>query len=121
MADLKTGFHPIEQCARGLTSCRSLLQIVSTGDEQTITCCGEVLDGATPDQRDQWSLCIKSSQTRTHTAGNDLRIFVDRQDISHIAAVLGYARALIDSGDLHNPVLDAAWYSGPLKEGFDDD
>lgn len=99
---LKTGFHPFEQCARGLKYCRSLMQIVSTEDEQTITCCGEVLNGATPEPRDQWSLCIKSRQDRAHTAGNDLRIFVDRQDISHIGAVLGYARALIDSSDLFN-------------------
>ncbi len=105
---LKTGFHPIEQCARGLSGCRSLLQIVSTESEQTITCCGEVLDGRTPEPRDQWSLCIKSRQDRDHCAGNDLRIFVDRQDISHIAAVLTYARALIDSGDLHNPAFEAA-------------
>lgn len=105
---LKTGFHPMEQCARGLTNCRSLMQIVSTEVEQTITCCGEVLNGATPEPRDQWSLCIKSSQGRSHTAGNDLRIFVDRQDISHIGAVLGYARALIDSTDLFNPDFEKA-------------
>lgn len=108
---LKTGFHPMEQCARGLTNCRSLLQIVSTEAERTITCCGEVLNGATPEPRDQWSLCIKSSQTRAHTAGNDLRLFVDRQDISHIASVLGYARALIDSADLHAPAFHDAWYA----------
>lgn len=111
---LKTGFHPMEQCARGLKNCRSLMQFLSTSesnvvtDDMTITCCGEVLNNATPEPRDQWSLCIKSQQDRSHTAGNDLRIFVDRQDISHIAGVLTYARALIDSDDLHNPDFEAA-------------
>lgn len=105
---LKTGFHPMEQCARGLKECRSLLQIVSTESERTITCCGEVLNGDTPHPGDQWSLCIRSHQGRAHCAGTDLRIFVDRQDISHIASVLTYARALIDSADLHNPAFEAA-------------
>lgn len=97
---LKTGFHPMEQCARGLGTCRSLMQILSTERPLTITCCGEVLNGATPEPRDQWSLCITSRQDRAHTAGNDLRIFIDRQDMSHIAAVTAYGRALIDSADL---------------------
>lgn len=105
---LKTGFHPIEQCARGLTSCRSLLQIVSTEEMQTITCCGEVLDGTTPEPNDQWSICIRSDSNRKHCVGNDLRLFVDRQDISHIAAVTTYARALIDSDDHHKPAYNQA-------------
>ena len=117
---LKTGFHPMEQCPRGYTNCRSLLQIVSTEQEQTITCCGEVLNGETPDRRDKWALCIKSSQTREHTPGNDLHLFLDRQDISHIGAVLGYARALIDSADLCEPAFTEAWYSEAQLERMDD-
>ena len=119
---LKTGFHPMEQCARGRTDCRSLMQILSTTEESeaagegtTITCCGEVLNGATPEPRDQWSLCIKSSQNRAHVAGNDIRIFVDRQDISHLAAVLSYGRALIDSNDLQNPIFEQAIQPKELK------
>lgn len=105
---LKTGFHPMEQCARGLSNCQSLLQIVSTAEERTITCCGEVLDEHTPEPNDRWSICIRSASNRGHCAGVDLRIFVDRQDISHIAAVTTYARALIDSADHHNPAYNAA-------------
>lgn len=100
MADpLKTGWHPQEQCARGRTDCRSLLQILSTGDPLTIICCGEVLDGATPEPRDQWSLCIRGDGTRSYCANTDMRIFVDRDDLSHISAVTSYARGLIDSAD----------------------
>lgn len=120
-APLKTGFHPMEQCARGLTNCQSLMQILSTTDQPTIICCGEVLNGATPEPNDQWSLCIRSKQDRPHCAGNDLRMFVDRQDISQIGAVLAYARALIESADHHNPAFVQAigWRDDTASNGPD--
>ena len=99
----------MRQCPRGLPNCQSLLHIASTeGDDSTFICCGEVLNGDTVDPRDQWSLCVKAIQDRQHCAGTDLRIFLDRQDISHLAAVLSYARAQIDSADLWNPDFEAA-------------
>lgn len=51
---------------------------------------------------------MRRAGDNAHTAGNDLRIFIDRQDISHIVAVLSYARAMIDSADLFNPAFEAA-------------
>lgn len=86
-----------------------MLHIASTeGDEPTFICCGEVLNGATVDPRDPWAFCIRAIQDRAHCAGTDIRIFLDRQDISHMAAVLSYARANIDSSDLWNPAFEQA-------------
>jgi len=84
---LKTGFHPPEQCARGRSDCRSLAQIIST-DDDTFMCCGEVAPGASPDPRDNWSVCVKGKSDRAHCMGSDVRVFVDRRDMSHMAAVL---------------------------------
>lgn len=108
-APLKVGFHCMDQCPRGRTDCKSLLHIASSeGAAPTFICCGEVLNGATVDPRDPWAFCIRADQTRQHCAGTDIHIFLDRQDISHMAAVLTYARANIDSADLFNPAFEEA-------------
>lgn len=92
-APLKVGFHPPEQCARGRTDCRSLAQIIASSGE-TFVCCGEVI-GHTPEPKDKWSFCFKGDQSRPYCAGTDLRIFVDRRDMSHMAAVLGMGLATV--------------------------
>lgn len=95
---LLTGFHPPEQCVRGRTDCRSLAQIISTNDnpeKRTFMCCGEVLNGATVEPRDQWSFCHRSDQTRAYCGGVDIRFFVDRRDMSHMAAVLAMGLATV--------------------------
>lgn len=90
---LQTGFHPPEQCARGRADCRSLSQIVSDG-AVTFMCCGEVAPGATPWPSDRWSFCHRSRADRTEVGGVDFRIFVDRRDMSHLAAVLSMGLAV---------------------------
>lgn len=94
--DLKMGFHPPLQCARGRTDCRSLAQIIA-GDvpPYTFVCCGEVLDGATPEPRDKWAFCFRGCQTRSHCVGTDIRIFVDQRDMSHMVGVLGMGLATV--------------------------
>jgi hypothetical protein len=91
---LKTGFHPCEQCARGRDDCRSLAQIVST-EATTFMCVGEVKPGCSPEPRDQWALCIKGDATRDYCEATDLRIFVDRYDLSHISAVTAMGLATV--------------------------
>lgn len=86
-APLKVGLHPPLQCARGRSDCRSLHQVISSNVE-TFVCCGEVLGGATPWPGDDWSLCIYGDSNREGVSGTDIRIFVDRIDMSDIAAVM---------------------------------
>lgn len=99
---LKVGFHPPEQCARGRTDCQSLAQIISTEQPHTFVCCGEVL-GDSPEPRDQWSFCFRADQDREHCVGTDLRIFVDRRDMSHMAAVLSMGLATVIPPDVGAP------------------
>ena len=94
---LKTGFHPPEQCVRGCADCRSLAQIISTGppDERTFMCVGE---RQVPDQHpegDHWTFCHRSIQGREHIGHVDFRIFVNRRDMSHMAAVLSMGLATV--------------------------
>lgn len=91
---LKTGLHPPEQCARGRSDCRSLAQIISS-DGATFTCCGEVAPGATPFPRDQWAFCMRGCDDRRGVVGTDVRFFVDRRDVSHMAAVLAMGLATV--------------------------
>lgn len=95
---LKAGFHPPEQCARGRQDCRSLAQIVSS-DAATFVCCGEVAPGATPFPRDQWAFCLRGEQDRPGVEGTDVRFFIDRRDMSHMAAVLAMGLATVISPD----------------------
>lgn len=96
---LLVGFHPPEQCVRGRTDCRSLAQIISSEEPYTFMCCGEVVGGATPEPQDQWVFCHRSEQDRDYCAGNDIRMFVDRRDMSHMAAVLSMGLAMAISPD----------------------
>lgn len=99
---LLTGFHPPEQCARGRTDCRSLAQIISTNDDpeqRTFMCCGEVLNGATPRPQDQWVFCLRG-EDRPCSPGTDVRFFVDRRDMSHMAAVLSMGLATVIPPDV---------------------
>ena len=92
---LLTGFHPPEQCARGRVDCQSLAQVISTnGEPRTFICCGEVLDNATPRAQDQWALCVKGYNS-DDCVGTDMRIFCDRRDLSHIAAVTAMGLAMV--------------------------
>lgn len=91
---LKTGFHPPEQCVRGRTDCQSLSQIISTDEPYTFMCCGEVLNGATPWPTDKWVFCHRSRHDRPDCGGVDIRFFVDRRDMSHMAAVLSTGLAM---------------------------
>lgn len=87
---IKTGLHPPEQCARGRTDCRSLHQVVSTDDEpRTFICCGEVAPGSSPVPQDQWAFCMfNGDQAHQGIPGSNLRVFIDRVDMSDMAAVL---------------------------------
>lgn len=104
---LLTGFHPPEQCARGRTDCQSLAQIVSTGGQRTFMCCGEVLNGATPRPQDQWVFCLRG-EDRPDGPGTDVRFFVDRRDMSHMAAVLSMGLATVIPPDPEIWGLEAA-------------
>lgn len=85
---LKVGLHPPEQCARGRTDCRSLAQVISSQEPRTFICCGEVAPGATPVPQDQWSFCMGCDEGGTRAVGTDMRIFIDRVDMSDMAYVL---------------------------------
>lgn len=87
-APLKTGLHPPEQCARGRTDCRSLAQVISTHEPRTFICCGEVAPGCTPVPQDQWSFCMGCDHDGERPIGTNIRIFIDRVDMSDMAAVL---------------------------------
>jgi len=91
---LKVGFHPPLQCARGRTDCRSLAQLISSRDEPTFVCCGEVDEGKTPVPEDRWSFCI-NTMNAGHGKGYNFRAFVDRRDMSHMSAVLSMALAMV--------------------------
>lgn len=95
---LQVGFHPPEQCVRGRTDCRSLHQIISSGEKPTFICCGEVKPGCTPVPQDKWSFCMGMCNG-PHDHGYDLRIFIDRRDMSHMAAVLSAGLAIIMQPD----------------------
>jgi hypothetical protein len=117
---LKTGFHAPEQCFRGRRDCRSLAQLLSSGDPITGMCLGEVLEGATPDPRDKWCFCVRGMQDRDYCEGTDVRLFVDQQDMSHMAAVLsmGLAWAILPeaaAGDKPSPSAPAAPCPSPLQ------
>jgi hypothetical protein len=99
---LKVGFHAPEQCARGRSDCRSLAQIVSS-DAATFFCCGEVAPGATPWPDDQWVVCVRGCNDRPGVVGTDVRFYVDRRDLSHLAAVsaMGLAAVIPVENDAH--------------------
>jgi hypothetical protein len=110
---LKTGFHPPEQCVRGRTDCRSLAQIIATPDdgEMTYMCVGELAPGASPEPLDQWCFCHKSRHDRSYIGGVDIRFFVDRRDMSHMAAVLsmGLATVIPPDGEAPSPTGDPTY------------
>ena len=90
---LAVGFHPPEQCARGRSDCRSLGQVISS-DATTFVCCGEVAKGATPDPADEWAFCVRGRDDRPGVNGTDIRIFIDKMDMSHMTMVLATAQAI---------------------------
>jgi hypothetical protein len=93
---LKTGFHPPEQCVRGRTDCRSLAQIIAAPDDgdKTFMCVGELAEGCS-EPTDKWCFCHKSRHDRNYIGGVDIRFFVDRRDMSHMAAVLAMGLATV--------------------------
>lgn len=97
---LKTGFHPPEQCVRGRTDCRSLTQIISTGDpaDRTFMCLGELAEGCSQ-RGDDWCFCHRSRHDRDYIGGVDIRFFVNRRDMSHMAAVLSMGLATVIPDD----------------------
>lgn len=97
---LKTGFHPPEQCIRKRTDCRSLAQIISS-DRSTFMCVGELENGCAQ-KGDDWSFCHRSRHDRNYIGGVDVRMFVNRRDMSHMAAVLtmGLATVIPDNEDI---------------------
>lgn len=83
----REGFHPPLYCPRSLTDCQALAQIISTGHESFI-CCGEN-DGQRRIKQDKFTFCLKSAE------GVDLITYHDQRDLSHMAAVLGWALAVV--------------------------
>jgi hypothetical protein len=104
---LKTGFHPPEQCVRGRKDCRSLAQIISTGDDPTFMCVGELENGSAQ-HGDNWCFCHRSRHDRDYIGGVDVRMVVNRRDMSHMAAVLSMGLAVAIPDDEDEPALAAA-------------
>jgi hypothetical protein len=109
---LKTGFHPPEQCVRGRTDCRSLAQIIAEGEPATRTfmCLGELRDRDTHPEGDDWCFCHRSRHDRDYIGAVDFRIFVNRRDMSHMAAVLSMGLATVmpdELGEVPPPLDDA--------------
>lgn len=95
MAELdqrREGFHDPIYCPRGREDCRSLAQIVSDG-HVSFVCCGENDGRLTLVQTDRYRFCHKTAE------GVDVLMDHDQRDMSHIAAVYGWALAAVMAPD----------------------
>lgn len=81
-----------EKCLRGLDDCVPLAQIASDEKPLTFICCGEN-DGTTRTElQDIYRLCVVGCGGPD---GNDQMQDCDRRDLTHQAAVIGMALAVI--------------------------
>jgi hypothetical protein len=82
------GFHDPVYCPRGRDDCRALAQIISTG-HVSFVCCGEHDGRGTEVTTDRYRFCHKTAE------GVDVLMNHDQRDMSHIAAVYGWALAAV--------------------------
>jgi hypothetical protein len=85
------GFHDPAYCPRARDDCKALAQIISTG-HVSFVCCGEN-DGRATVPADRYRFCHKTAE------GVDVLMNHDQRDLSHIAAVYGWALAAVISPD----------------------
>ena len=80
-----------EKCLRGMDDCEPLAQIEATNGE-SFWCVGEN-DGTRRDiEQDKYTVCFKSQNV-------DEEDHYDKRDLTHHAAVLIQALAIIEEGD----------------------
>lgn len=84
----REGFHPPLYCPRGRSDCQALAQIISTGHASFI-CCGENDGTSRPVAQDVLTFCHKTQD------GVDFTTYHDQRDVAHMAAVLGWALAVV--------------------------
>lgn len=84
----REGFYPPLYCPRQRADCQALAQIISTGHASFI-CCGENDGTSRPVLQDELTFCHRTQE------GVDIMTFHDRRDLAHMAAVLGWALAVV--------------------------
>ena len=99
MADARReGFHDPIYCPRGRDDCRALAQIIAVGHESFV-CCGQNDGRFVAHAQDGFRFCHKSPPP----AGVDVLMDHDMRDLSHIAAVYGWALAAVMPLDSRDP------------------
>lgn len=81
-------FRLPKKCLRGLNTCQPLSQLESD-DRSTFICCGENDGSMSRVPEDRYTVCLKTEFR------DDIR-FNDERDLSHQAAVLVWALAVIE-------------------------
>lgn len=99
MADARReGFHDPIYCPRGRNDCRALAQIIGEG-HASFVCCGQNDGLFVAHAQDGFRFCHKSPPP----AGVDVLMDHDIRDLSHIAAVYGWALAAVMPLDPRDP------------------
>lgn len=92
----KEGFHDPVYCPRGRSDCTALAQIIGEG-HVSFVCCGQ--NETRQHAQDVFRFCHKTPEPH----GVDVLMDHDMRDLSHIAAVYGWALAAVMPLDPRDP------------------